>query len=87
LLRLIAVARTRFWEEKQFPKLGNDKGWSPGWNPKGFTVQFTLSVLPHEIPTVALIRTTPAITQITVPISDLAPTEEASEGQLIDITA
>ena len=41
LLRVIALARTRFWENM---KVGNFKGM--GWNPSGFTVQFTLKVIP-----------------------------------------
>jgi len=42
LLRIIAVAKTRFWEDKAkvFGRLR--------WKPSGFTVQFTLSVLPHD---------------------------------------
>jgi len=43
LLRLIAVARTRFWQGKTFASL---KGFK--WNPSGFTIQFTLSVLPSK---------------------------------------
>jgi len=40
LLRIIAVARTKLWQQMQW------KGMS--WNHTGFTVQFTLSVLPHD---------------------------------------
>jgi len=42
LLRCVALARTKFWAGKSFAP--NLKGW--GFNPKGFTVQFTLKVLP-----------------------------------------
>lgn len=43
LLRVIALVKTRFWEgkAKAFGKFG-------GWKPSGFTVQFTLSILPHD---------------------------------------
>jgi hypothetical protein len=42
LLRVIALARTKFWVGKSYrPNLGK---W--GFNPRGFTVQFTLKVLP-----------------------------------------
>jgi hypothetical protein len=42
LLRVIALAKTRFWE-------GKAKSFGGfGWKPKGFTVQFTLSILPHD---------------------------------------
>jgi len=45
LLRLIAITRTRFWEGKKY---GNFEG--SGWQPTGFTVQFTLGVLKQETP-------------------------------------
>lgn len=38
MLRIIAIARTKFWEGKKLA--------APNWNPTGFTVQFTLSILP-----------------------------------------
>ncbi|KAH8801419.1 hypothetical protein F5884DRAFT_862117 [Xylogone sp. PMI_703] len=40
LLRLVAVSRTRFWEKQKLA--------IPWYNPTGFTVQFTLTVLPHS---------------------------------------
>ncbi|RFU26831.1 hypothetical protein B7463_g9504, partial [Scytalidium lignicola] len=40
LLRLVAISRTKFWERKNFA--------IPSWNPTGFTVQLTLTVLPQE---------------------------------------
>ena len=42
LLRVVALARTKFWKNHK------NKFTLPCWNPTGFTVQFTLSVLPGE---------------------------------------
>jgi len=41
-LRLVAIVKTRFWENhaKTFGGFG--------WKPKGFTIQFSLSILPHD---------------------------------------
>jgi hypothetical protein len=41
LLRLVALARTRFWEGMKCRGL-------PSWNPTGFTIQLTLSVLKQD---------------------------------------
>jgi len=46
LLRLVAVVRSQFWHGKAFASIKGYKGL--GWNPTGFTVQFTLSVLPAK---------------------------------------
>lgn len=43
LLRLVALVRTRFWQGKTFASI---KGFK--FNPSGFTMQFTLSVLPAK---------------------------------------
>ncbi|KAH8599471.1 hypothetical protein B0O99DRAFT_611109 [Bisporella sp. PMI_857] len=40
LLRFVAVSRTKFWNNINIK--------SPNWKPTGFTVQFTLSVLPND---------------------------------------
>ncbi|KAG9231114.1 hypothetical protein BJ875DRAFT_129781 [Amylocarpus encephaloides] len=39
-LRLAALARTKFWQEKGFTKFAN----LYGWRPKGFTIQLTFTV-------------------------------------------
>ena len=64
----MALVRTKFWQGQ---KLGVFQG--SGWNPSGFTVQFTLSVLPNERPT-ACIRASKAV----------ATSSGAEEGRLID---
>ncbi|KAF4635582.1 hypothetical protein G7Y89_g2513 [Cudoniella acicularis] len=43
LFQLIAVIRTKFWERQKFLSLNALRSWKP----KGFTVQFTLTVLPQ----------------------------------------
>ena len=43
LLRIVAIARTKFWEGKKLGTLG-----FPRWSPNGFTVQFTLSLIKQE---------------------------------------
>ncbi|KAH8812917.1 hypothetical protein F5884DRAFT_856209 [Xylogone sp. PMI_703] len=40
LLRLVAISKSKFWEGNKFSM--------PRWNPTGFTVQITLSVIPRE---------------------------------------
>jgi len=47
ILRVVAVFKTKFWEGKTFPAFGSGVGGS-GWNPNGFTVQFTLKVIRQE---------------------------------------
>jgi len=42
MLRLIALYRSKFWEKVSMSKYG--------WSPKGFTVQFTLAILPAQEP-------------------------------------
>lgn len=43
LLRVVAVFRTKFWQSKTFKGLRNFE-----WNPRGFTIQFSLSVIRQE---------------------------------------
>jgi len=64
LLRVLALAKTRFWEDKAkiFGKTG--------WKPTGFTVQFTLSILPHDA------------TAKAAPVA--AESSSAEEGRLIE---
>lgn len=64
LLRAIALAKTRFWEDKAkvFGKMG--------WKSTGFTVQFTLSILPHD----ATSEAAPLVAQ----------TPSGEEGRLIE---
>lgn len=64
----MALVRTKFWQGQ---KLGVFQG--SGWNPSGFTVQFTLSVLPNERPT-ASVGASKAV----------ATSSSAEEGRLID---
>lgn len=64
LLRVVALARTKFWKDYK------NKVVMPGWNPSGFTVQFTLSVLPNETRRKAA--------------AAVAPGDEAEEARLIE---
>jgi hypothetical protein len=68
VLRLVALYRTKFWVGQ---KLGFFRG--SGLNSGGFTVQFTLSVLPNERP-VATVSTSQAAN----------PSPSAEEGRLIE---
>ncbi|KAF4615869.1 hypothetical protein G7Y89_g15248 [Cudoniella acicularis] len=43
LFQTIAIIRTRFWKDKKLVSFGNLSGWKP----KGFTVQFTFTILPQ----------------------------------------
>jgi hypothetical protein len=78
-LRVVALFRTKFWEGARRPTF---PGLS-GWNPTGFTIQFTLSVLPHD-------RATPAsapgqtFTVSTSTAANPGPSSSAQEGRLIE---
>jgi hypothetical protein len=68
LLRLVALFRTKFWERRNTNFF---KG--SGWKPSGFTVQFTLSVLPNKRPAAA-VKASGAVD----------PSSGAEEGRLIE---
>jgi len=80
-LRVAALFRTRFWEVRRRQKLPS----LSGWNPTGFTIQFTLKVLPHE-------RQAPAAAPVPAVVptahggkaTDPGPSSSAQEGRLIE---
>ena len=78
ILRIGALLRSKFWEgrnKQSFPGM-------PAWNPTGFTVQFTLKVIPYERSTTAP-TAGPATTVSKGKAADPGPSSSA-EGRLID---
>lgn len=45
LLQTVALARTKFWRGTNFKRYGTLNGLR-NWKPQGFTIQFTLTVMP-----------------------------------------
>lgn len=68
LLRTMALVKTKFWLGQKLPF-----SQGSGWDPSGFTMQFTLSMLPNERPT-ASVRASKAV----------ATSSSSEEGRLID---
>ncbi|KAE9362948.1 hypothetical protein N431DRAFT_390431 [Stipitochalara longipes BDJ] len=77
-LRVAALFRTKFWEGRRRPSFPV----IPGWNPTGFTLQFTLKVIPYERPTPAP-ATDPAATVSKGKAADPGPSSHA-ESRLIE---